>query len=721
MSSLEFETMQKRLERKQALLQVVFLINSQHDLDDILQTSVNAITGQLGYKSIALLLKDEENSERLSIRAETGRYSKHSSDYVSEVFKRSESPSLNGKVSIHPDNSSESDDVQVDIPLHFAEEFLGLARVKTESILSKEEILDLEEIASHLALAISKAKRYETERKHSEKLELIARVGQRITSRLELEELFATTLEELHHHLAYDHVALFLTDPNDPDVLVLKATESLWPRSKDQPYRQSIHEGVIGLAAQKRQPILVEDVSESEAYIAPLSGPAMLSELSVPLLLQERLLGVLDLASTKVFSSEDLRAVQIVADQLAVAVDHALLFADIKKRLVETDLLYRISRKISTALSLKAITLAYLELVAAQGKYNCTVVIYEYDDSGSRKRLNVLGRWRLNEGFIQEHEIYPYFKDEFDAILDQGKPVLMANVLTDVRASKTLKKAQKDRPALAIIPLMVGAARIGLITLNHPKPLDWLEADLNAYQVSASQLATAIFSRQQQEKVLQHEQLLAAIHERQRLARDLHDSVSQLIFSMTLIAQSIAPAMARSVAEGESRIARLLELAQKSRAELRALLTELRPSEDISKTLSDSMLLRKDGLALTLEHHLKRLPDTLKLEFLVTNFRAQSLALEEALFRIAQEAVNNVVKHANAQTLRVKLYADKKACYLNIKDNGAGFSPAEPKENHFGLVIMKERAEALGGSFEISSGKASGTEITVKIPLQKRR
>ncbi|MBE7553396.1 MAG: hypothetical protein HS126_20180 [Anaerolineales bacterium] len=102
---------------------------------------------------------------------------------------------------------------------------------------------------------------------------------------------------------------------------------------------------------------------------------------------------------------------------------------------------------------------------------------------------------------------------------------------------------------------------------------------MHPYQVTAAQLATSIDSRRQHYLLSERGQQIAVLKERQRLARDLHDSVTQLIFSMTLIAQSIAPAWRRDSAEGERRVNRLLELSQAALAEMRALLAELRPPD----------------------------------------------------------------------------------------------------------------------------------------------
>src|SRR5574342_510903 len=133
-----------------------------------------------------------------------------------------------------------------------------------------------------------------------------------------------------------------------------------------------------------------------------------------------------------------------------------------------------------------------------------------------------------------------------------------------------------------MIPLMVRGQRIGLVVLGYPGVHEWNGAGLRPYQATAVQLATAIDSRLQQGLLFERGQQLAVLQERQRLARELHDSVTQLIFSTTLIAQSIAQAWRRDPSEGQHRVDRLLELSQTALQEMRTLLFELRPGVEVA-------------------------------------------------------------------------------------------------------------------------------------------
>jgi signal transduction histidine kinase len=282
-----------------------------------------------------------------------------------------------------------------------------------------------------------------------------------------------------------------------------------------------------------------------------------------------------------------------------------------------------------------------------------------------------------------------------------------------------------------MIPLMVRGERIGLVIQSYPAVHDWQPPHLHPYQITAVQLAAAIDSRRQQARFAQRDQQWAVLEERRRLARELHDSVTQLLFSITLIAQSVGSAWRRNPAEGEQRIHRLLELSQSALAEMRALLVELRPSdanEQIPQPTPPSMRqVQQHGLAHALRTHVTTLRNEGLTIDLAINEQIQPTGEQaEMLFRIAQESLNNVVKHARASQVQIKLASEEGKLVMTIRDNGIGFTqtPAPSASNGvssngqpggMGLQTMRERATALGGALQIIS--APGHGATVRIVL----
>jgi len=565
---------------------------------------------------------------------------------------------------------------------------------------------------------------------------IINRIGRLITSRLSLDEILQTAIETICGNLHFADLGLMLVDPANPEMLVLRAKTGIYSAMLPKDYRQSIHQGIIGAAARARQRILLNDVTSDPRYIPARGMDDVCTELAVPVVVGDRLLGVLNVESTRRLSEEDAVDLEVVADQLGVAIDNARLFARTQHTLAETQLLYETSRRMSTSMDVDEVIGTYLEQVAARGRYVCTVMLYAFDEAGQRTAAFIRGRWTPREGRVHVEERLPYTRDAFDPLLDAGQTVTIADFRSDPRVSAELRCIQSGnkRPAWAMIPLMVRSQRIGLVILSYPFVHQWSEADLQPYQATAAQLATAIDSRQQHLLLIERGQRLAVLEERQRLARDLHDSVTQLIFSMTLIAQSIVPAWRRDAAEGERRVARLLELSQSTLTEMRALLAELRPAEDttvasgIEGTMPEIGRVRRDGLEAALRLHLADIArDGLQADLTATEYRPQPLAHEETLFRIVQEALNNVVKHARARRIEITLRAVDGLISLTVRDDGQGFTSGpigladglrSPTSGGFGLRIMRERAEALGGRIDVISAPGKGTIINVRLPQE---
>jgi signal transduction histidine kinase len=206
---------------------------------------------------------------------------------------------------------------------------------------------------------------------------------------------------------------------------------------------------------------------------------------------------------------------------------------------------------------------------------------------------------------------------------------------------------------------------------------------------------------------------LAAVQERNRLARELHDSVTQTIFSMTLTAEAARILLERDPTQAGAQIDRLLELAQSALAEMRSLISHLRP-----KTVAE------EGLIPALRRHIAERGDrdglsvALRLERYEEDRRLPP-ETEEALFRIVQEALNNVVKHAQTDRAEVALRLGDESVSLLVEDSGVGFDPTRVSSgtSHLGLTGMHERVRALGGTLEIVSHPGAGTHINVKVPL----
>jgi signal transduction histidine kinase len=236
--------------------------------------------------------------------------------------------------------------------------------------------------------------------------------------------------------------------------------------------------------------------------------------------------------------------------------------------------------------------------------------------------------------------------------------------------------------------------------------------------------------KQKAELQVAHQQLLAytkqaeelaVLEERNRLARELHDAVTQTLFSASLIAEALPALWERDQEMGRERLAMLRQMSRGALAEMRTLLLELRPAALVETGLED--LLRQLGEAVTGR---EGVPVTVEVDGLCE----LPADLHVALYRIAQEALNNVVKHAKASQVAVSLRCTPRVpspssregegtaveVELCIRDDGRGFDPDEAPSEHMGLGIMRERAEAVGAQLGIVSQTGRGTQVTMVWP-----
>jgi signal transduction histidine kinase len=462
----------------------------------------------------------------------------------------------------HPTQSGFADHSVIGMPIEWDGRMIGFLGVGTGTRrMGAEEVETLALFARPAAIAIANAWRYEDERQRADRMALVARVARLVTADLRLDELLQRAADAIHELLGFPNLAIPLIDPEQPGMLVLRVKGGHYKQQIPGEYHIPITTGIMGEAARTRLPVLVNDVTVDPRYLPTPGVTAGRAELAVPIMLGDRVLGVVNVERDEPFCDEDAAIVGIIADQLAVAIDNARLYA------------------------------------------------------------------------------------------------------------------------------------------------------------SAQQVAV--------------------LEERQRLARELHDAVTQHLSSLTLIAQTLGPAYGRSREEGESRARRVVELTQVALDEMRVLLAELRPrarngvlgGESDAPAGSARARLRHHGLAEALALLAGEVSsDALPVDADLVRYVPRPLAEEEALYRIAQEALSNVVKHAGATRARLRLGTEGRDTVLRIADDGRGFSASiERTGEHavqmggLGLLTMRERATAIGGTIRIDSATGAGTTIEVTVPQTLER
>jgi PAS domain S-box-containing protein len=258
--------------------------------------------------------------------------------------------------------------------------------------------------------------------------------------------------------------------------------------------------------------------------------------------------------------------------------------------------------------------------------------------------------------------------------------------------------------SLVVAPLMVGNDLIGAMFMSSVAEDRYQPHDIDLVAAIANQIAVAIVNARLHER----DRTMAALQERQRLARELHDSVSQALFGIGLGAETARAMLSRDPAKATQPIEYVLQLARGSMAEMRALIFELRPES-----------LAQEGLVAALEKQAAatRARHGIKVDLTLCEEPDVPLDVKEAIYRIAQEAMHNTVKHAHASTITVDLSRTDEELNLAVIDNGAGFDSHASFPGHLGLVSMRERMARFGGHIAIESAPGEGTRISVSVPF----
>lgn len=303
-------------------------------------------------------------------------------------------------------------------------------------------------------------------------------------------------------------------------------------------------------------------------------------------------------------------------------------------------------------------------------------------------------------------------------IVLSGEPLIVANPRDDSAAAR-LFRWQMERllgyvPAHVCswmgVPLIYRENVIGLIGFANGRSGFYTPRHAELALAFANQAAVAI----ENARLYAQAQTLASLQERQKLARELHDSVSQALYGIALGARTARKLVERSPDESalkqvlDEPLDYVLALAGAGLAEMRALIFELRPES-----------LEAEGLAVALQKQADALRARHQID-VQTHFSCEprlDLPVKEALYRVAQEAFNNVIKHAQATQVVVALECVDGRARLGVTDNGHGFDTHAQFPGHLGLHSMRERVERVGGSFEIASAPGRGTAVSAIVPL----
>jgi signal transduction histidine kinase len=287
-----------------------------------------------------------------------------------------------------------------------------------------------------------------------------------------------------------------------------------------------------------------------------------------------------------------------------------------------------------------------------------------------------------------------------------GKPLLVADISQEPRYLHPMGATGSG----VVVPLKVKDRVIGLLDVENRQTNAFDENNVAVLQLLASQIAVAI----ENARLYEQAQSLAALQERQKLARELHDSVSQALYGISLGTRTALGMLDGSGMDG-TQVAALqqpleytMSLAKAGLAEMRALIFELRPESLEVEGLVAALTRQVDALS---ARHGIDVRTTFGLEPEIP------VGAKETLYRVAQEALHNVIKHTDASQVGVSLLQHDGDVVLEIRDNGQGFDPQGHFPGHLGLQSMRERVDGSGGVLVVTSAPGEGTCVRAKVSI----
>ncbi|HET8951260.1 MAG TPA: GAF domain-containing sensor histidine kinase [Solirubrobacteraceae bacterium] len=297
------------------------------------------------------------------------------------------------------------------------------------------------------------------------------------------------------------------------------------------------------------------------------------------------------------------------------------------------------------------------------------------------------------------------------AMIETSEPYLTEDIHAHPRFRGWWPSRHPDMRSFLGVPIVAPEGVIGAFYLTEKEGGGLFDAaDQAVIELLAAHAAIAITNAGLYERSRE----LSMLEARNRLALELHDAVSQKLFSLVLTAEAAGEQLARDPDAARASLGRLRALAAEALEELRALILELRPPE-----------LERDGLCGALRKHvemLRRLHHVqidVDIDDSVAGTGTAGGARDREVLRVAQEALQNAIRHAAPHRLGVRLGRHDGRLELEVSDDGAGFDPAEPelRSRRLGLTSMEERAQRLGGTLSIVSAPGSGTTVRLEAPV----
>jgi ligand-binding sensor domain-containing protein/signal transduction histidine kinase len=540
-------------------------------------------------------------------------------------------------------------------------------------------------------------------------LEAINAIASVVSSSLNLERILKDALDKTLEVVQVESGGIYLFKEGS-DVLTIHARKGLSDKFVAEVDNLMIGEGFSGQVVQSGESLVVADVSSDPRLTRTVVREEEYHALVVlPLVSRGIVMGTMFLISHnfREFSKKEIEMLNAIGGQIGGAVENARFFEDEHRRSEQFRVLSEVGSRVSTILDVNEVLEEVVRLIQSTfDYYHVAIGLIEGDEVV----------YRVGSGELWDNPKFGFKPARLKIgreglsgwVAANGQPVVLPDVSKEPRY--VWMHGSKTRSEITV-PIIVKGQVIGVLDVQSDQLNAFDETDLAVLQSLAHQAGAAI----ENARLYEQAQQAAVLEERARLARDLHDAVTQTLFSASLLAEALPASWEKNREEGQQLLEELKQLNRGALAEMRTLLIELRPAALLEAKLGDllNQLAEaaggREGLSIdvTVDCECFLPPD-----------------VHIALYRIAQEALNNVLKHARASEAHMNMSCSvcesdgrskeqPKKITLVIKDNGHGFDQDQLRHDHLGLGIMQERAKDIGAQLNIESKSETGTSITV--------
>jgi signal transduction histidine kinase len=463
---------------------------------------------------------------------------------------------------------------------------------------------------------------------------------------------------------------------------------------------------------------------EDTFQLAASAGALVGEPLDLPLVYQAETIGHMRLAPRapgEPFTPADRRLLDELARQAGLAAHSVQLTADLQRsyeqleqrvaeRTRELSSLLEISHTVASTLQLKPLLGLILDQLKLVIDYTgSSILTVEGEDLVFLDHRGPVPQEQLVRLHFPLEQLGPIWQT-----IVSGESILIHDVREETKLAQALRAAMGDFLATTLqdvhawmaVPLILRDQVIGMLVLTSNQEQAFTEHQATLALAIANQAAIAI----ENARLYEQAQELAALEERQKLARELHDSVSQALYGIALGVHTARTLLDRDPGLVAEPLEYVLSLAKAGLAEMRALIFELRPESLETEGLVSA--LSKQAAALQARHDVP-------VETELYDEPDLPLKIKQELYRVAQEALHNTIKHAGASQVHVRLGRTAEAIILEIRDNGSGFDSASSFPGHLGLLSMQERVKHLGGVLSIESTAGQGTTVRARVPARE--